>query len=1420
MLPLGDFARRHGKTLLIWVAALLTVFTAVGFFLIPPILKSVLTTQLSTALHREVAIREVRFNPFALSATVRGFTVKEAKGTGTFASFEELYLNLETSSLFRWGVVIGEVRLTKPFIRVLRHPDETYNFSDLLPTQQPEPAAPAKPLRFSVSNIRVIDGSADIDDELAHTKHTIREVNVGIPFLSNIPSYVRIFVQPAVSARINDARYAIEGKTKPFADSLETALDLSIGDLDLPYYLAYVPKRLLTFAMPSGRLDAKLAIVFVQPRRGEQTLSVRGDVGFRDVVIDDTQGDPVARIPKLGLGLVSVEPFASKAHLSRLAIESPALTIRREKTGVTNLETLVPEPGTEAASPGQTFALDVDEISIAGATVSVSDLLPRLPFKTTLAPIDVKVRQLSTRRDTRGTYDLTAETEAKEQIAVQGSVSLAPLTVDGNVSVHAVPLKKYAPYYSDLILFGIEAGKLDLSTRYRYAQGEKEPDITASETAVSVTDLRLKRRGEPKDFVRLASFAVKDTTVDVTRRQVTVGEVATQRGFVSAKRLPGGEVDLQHLMASPPAGQGPTAAGPEAKPWVLTLKRLAVEQYAARLEDLTAAEPIVLTADKIRVHAEDISTVRNATGRLAVSFSLDRTAAVKATTAVRLDPLRADGKLEVTGVDVKRYAPYYKNLIAFDVQDGILDMATGYRVAQAKQTVDVKLTGLATSLKALRLKTRGTNQEFASVQTLAIKNTVVDLSRRDVTVGDLSTAQGTIVVTRSRQGEINLVKLLFPNAVASLPPPADARTPAPTGTTSTAGPPARPWTVRMTAMAVDQYRIHLTDEVPSEPVTVTADVNLTAEHLSTAENQPPGKVTLALRLDKGTVSVNGVASVAPVTADLQVAVKDLDIRPFQPYFTEKVNLTITDGRVSAGGRLELGVKESGALQAKFTGDTNLAKFSAIEKVSADEVLKWDSLAVHELSATYDPLVIHARKVALADFFAHVIIQPSGRLNLQEIAGAGDDAQPAAAPTPASPPTPARAPGGTDVAQPAVAGPTRDIQIQEVTVQGGHVQFQDRTLKPGYSATLTEIGGRVSGLSSAETSVADIELRAKMNNSAPLEITGKINPLKQDLFADVRARFTGMDLSPTSPYSGKYAGYSIEKGKLSFDLAYRIDKRKLDSENKIFVDQFTFGDKVASPTATNLPVKLAVALLRDRNGEIHLDIPVTGSMDDPKFSVWRIILQVLGNLITKAATSPFALLGAAFGGGEDMQYVEFDAGRTAIADAGRKKIDTLVTALSEKPSLRLEIAGYVSSDTDPDGLKQYFLQRKVKAQKLNALAKKGAPAVPVDEIVVAPEEYEKYLTLAYRAEPFPKPRNVVGLVKSLPVAEMEKLMLAHIQAGDEELRQLASRRANAVKDALLQSGKVEAGRVFIVEPKGLRPEKKDKVRDSRVEFKIA
>jgi hypothetical protein len=311
----------------------------------------------------------------------------------------------------------------------------------------------------------------------------------------------------------------------------------------------------------------------------------------------------------------------------------------------------------------------------------------------------------------------------------------------------------------------------------------------------------------------------------------------------------------------------------------------------------------------------------------------------------------------------------------------------------------------------------------------------------------------------------------------------------------------------------------------------------------------------------------------------------------------------------------------------------------------------------------------------------------------------------------------------------------------------------------------------------------------------------------------------MDLSPLTPYSGRYLGYTIEKGKLALNLHYLIERKKLDAQNKILLDQFTLGSHVDSPDATRLPVRLAIALLKNRRGEINLDIPVSGQIDDPDFSIGRIILKILINLLVKVATSPFALLGALFGGGEELSYVEFDPGMYDLNEQGIKKVDTLVKALNDRPALKLDIEGHADLEKDREGLKQYLFNRKVKAQKLKDLTKKGGEAVPVDEIKIGPDEYPKYLKMAYKEEKFPKPRNIIGMAKDLPVPEMEKLMLTNIVVKDDDLRQLASQRAMAVKDHILKSKQVETERIFLIEPKTIPPEKKEKVADSRVDFKL-
>jgi hypothetical protein len=337
----------------------------------------------------------------------------------------------------------------------------------------------------------------------------------------------------------------------------------------------------------------------------------------------------------------------------------------------------------------------------------------------------------------------------------------------------------------------------------------------------------------------------------------------------------------------------------------------------------------------------------------------------------------------------------------------------------------------------------------------------------------------------------------------------------------------------------------------------------------------------------------------------------------------------------------------------------------------------------------------------------------------------------------------------------------------------------------------------------------------------VEITGKVNPLVDNLFLDIKASVRDIELGPFTPYSGKYVGYAIEKGKMAFAVEYKVENRKLAAQNKLVLNQLTFGEKVESPDAIQLPVLLAVALLKDRNGVIDVNLPISGSLDDPKFSVGGIVWRVIVNLLEKAVTAPFALIGSLLGGGagEELSYVEFDAGRATLTGASQDKLAKLQTALIERPGLRLDISGRYDPQTDREGLRRYRFEQQVKAQKLKEQVKKGEAVKSVDEVQIDPAEYEKYLERAYKAAKFPKPRNVLGFTKDLPKEEMEKLMLTNTQITDGDLLELANQRGQAAKDAITRDNKVELERVFLLAPRPAEAKDDAKGKASRVDFAL-
>ncbi len=340
--------RPRAKKILIGLLIFFVLFTITGFFVLPPVLKSILTKELSQNLHREVTISQIKFNPYTLSVTVRGLLIKDRSSAETFVSCDELFLNLGSLSAIRMAPVLKEIRITKPYVKITRNKDLSYNFSDLLEEKKPVPPekAKAKPLRFSLNNIRIINGSVDFVDMPEETTHTVRELMIGIPFLSDISSYVETFVQPHFSAKVNGALFAFQGKTKPFADSLETSIDINIKDLNIPYYLAYVPMK-MAFKVVSASLDTEAKVSFIETKEKKPSLTITGNVSLKNIAVNDAKDKPLLRLPLLDVSIAPSEPLLKTVHLSKVSIQSPEVDVQRDEKGVLNTQLLLYEKGKE-----------------------------------------------------------------------------------------------------------------------------------------------------------------------------------------------------------------------------------------------------------------------------------------------------------------------------------------------------------------------------------------------------------------------------------------------------------------------------------------------------------------------------------------------------------------------------------------------------------------------------------------------------------------------------------------------------------------------------------------------------------------------------------------------------------------------------------------------------------------------------------------------------------------------------------------------------------------------------------------------------------------------------------------------------------------------------------------------------------------
>ncbi|MFH2044429.1 MAG: DUF748 domain-containing protein [Pseudomonadota bacterium] len=936
------------KKFVIGTLAFIVVYTVFGFFILPSILKSILTKNLTERLHRTVSIEDIKTNPYIISAKVKGLVIKDQQNQDIFASIAELYINAQIESLLKRALVIKEISVSKPYINIIHNASQQYNFSDLIQENGAKEDTKKESFRFFLGNIQVSGGQINFLDLPKNKQHKVSDISFALPFLSNMKKSADIFVQPYFRANINGTPLVIEGKSKPFAGSLETVFNINLKGIQIPNYMDYLPKE-IEVKIPSGTLDVQANIAYIQPQDKTPAFHVSGALGLNNLKIYDTKDLPLIFLSGLSIKIADIAFPERNAHLSGIDITSPELYIRRDKSGKINLNAII--------------------------------------------------RKINTQ-----------ETEAK-----------------------------------------------------------------------------------------------------------------------------------------------------------------------------TESQPFPIQIDQVKLKSG--------------SF-------------------------------------------------------------------------------------------------------------------------------------------------------------------------------------------YFSDESTSDPVNLVADnLDISAHNIDTAKG---GMAELSCRLNKkGMISTKATFAIDPLKCDAEVSIEGMEPAWVQSYFTDQIRIIVTKGRVSTKGTFTMKQDNMKNPQISYKGSAALSDFASVDKENNDDFFKINALNFNALDAGFNPTYVDIKEISLKDFFAGIVVNADGKLNLSNVVKQDQNST-----------IPKKEENNKSIEK---------IRIGKVSLKNGNIRFVDRSINPNFSTELVNIKGSITGLTSRETEVAKVELSGKLENTSPLSITGSINPLKDDLFVDLHTSFKDIDLSSESPYSGKYIGYTINKGKLSLNLKYLINKKKLDSQNDVFIDQFTFGNSVDSPDATSLPVSLAVSLLKDYQGKINLNLPVSGRTDDPEFSVWKVIVKILVNLVGKAATSPFSLLTSLYPGADQLSNVNFDFGTAALSPQSEGKLQLLKKILTDKPSVSLEVKGYADKDKDRQAIIQYLFEKKLKAQKLIKMIKSGQPAIEVDKITISPDEYELYLKEAYRAETLPKPKTT----KDNPaVPEMKKLIIDHIQVTESDLKFLAKQRAKQVKNFLQKSQQINPERIFLVEAELISKEKSE------------
>ena len=1166
---------------------------------------------------------------------------------------------------------------------------------------------------------------------------------------------------------------------------------VTVGSLDFKPWSLELTLRDITVAGAKGAEgQAQLTIGRVYVDAELQSL-----LRLAPVVDAFTVENPVLRLTHLGQGRYDVDDVIAKLAAPKDEAQTPPST-EPARLALYNL----------LLQGGRVDFTD----NAVGKTHSVQDLLLSVPFISTLSDkkeVRVEPRLAFTLEGSR--FDSSAQSTPFAQTR----------HADAHIRWDDLDLAPYLGYLPASLPIQLKAATLDVDVKLAF---EQTPRLAVKLSGqVQTRDVKMTDR-EGQDLLAFDRLTVDMADVRPLEQVVDLAQVELLKPVLHAQRDAAGRLNLAQLSggpapASPPkeaASQPAKSSTKAAEPWAVSVARASVRDGTVHWADQTTQPAAALQARGLGLELTNLALPLQKPVAFKGDFVLPAVAAQgvpEGKLAFEGEATTQNARVQITteALALQLAAPY----VAQHLEPTVAGQLTGTLGVQWQAPpADKNATGLTVTAGPLALEQlalRQNGKSLVSLGKLEVKGLQVPVDKRTVSLESLALNTPTLAVERGSDGRWMFER--WAKVQAQTPTPASETTAAKAATDA-------PWVVRVGELALQGGAVAFADNAEPRPVALEVSaLDVSAKSLAT-DSGKPGAFTLSARAAAGKgnaksvagkIDYQGTLALQPLATQGKLDATRVPLHGLDGYLAQQLAIELLRADVGFRGQVAFAQSDKGP-SLKLAGDAAIEDLKAnstaastpmTEAQVGEELLAWKSLNLRGLNVATAPGTapkVQVGETSLQDFFARITINEAGRINLRDIVKGEPQTPPVTAATAAaSAPVPsASAASATQPVQTAARDPLAPVvQFGPMSLVNGKVLFSDFFIKPNYSADLTELTGKLGAFSSeapgSEPQLAALELLGRAEGSASLEVSGQLNPLAQPLALDIAGKVRDLDLPPLSPYSVKYAGHGIERGKLSVDVTYKVlPNGQLTASNRIVLNQLTFGEPVAG-APNSLPVRLAAALLADRRGVIDLDLPISGSLNDPQFRIGPVIGKIILNLIGKALTSPFSLLASAFGGGEEMSSVAFAPGSATLSPEAQQNLGKVAKALVDRPALKLTVTGTANLEAEREGLQRERLQQLVRAEKRRAQPDSTEP--------VTADEYPALLKAAYGRASIPKPRNLVGIAKDLTVPEMEALLMANQPATEAMAAELAAQRGHAIQ-SYLAAQKLPAERLFLAAPK--------------------